>query len=73
MKIAKDIEIIGVYNQPSGGAAFVSREFIYKLATHPKMIEAYSRADKSTLGTGYTICVAEPDGSVTVLGDEVQV
>ncbi|MGO6676417.1 hypothetical protein [Rhizobium leguminosarum] len=71
MKIAKDIKVVGTDIQTNGGAAFFTRDFVDRLSTHPKMIEAYAKSDRSKLGKGYTIYIAEPDGSVTVLGDEV--
>ncbi len=73
MKIAKDIEIVGADIQTNGGTAFFTRAFVDKLVTHPKMVERYAKTDRSKLGKGYTIYIAEPDGSVTVLGDEVKV
>ncbi|MGX9991595.1 hypothetical protein ACS4RR_020930 [Rhizobium sp. Z1P35] len=71
MKIAKHIEIVGADTQTNGGTAFFTRAFVDKLVTHPKILEGYAKADKSKLGKGYTIYIAEPDGSVTVLGDEI--
>jgi hypothetical protein len=71
MKVAKNIAIIGADIQTNDGAAFFTRDFVDMLAAHPKVREAYRIADKTKLSTSYTIYVAEPDGSVTVLGDEV--
>lgn len=67
MKIATDIEVIGTDTQTNGGTAFFSREFADKLATHPKIVEAYSEARHERFGNGWTFYIAEQDGSVTVL------
>ncbi|KQQ61135.1 hypothetical protein ASF69_01550 [Rhizobium sp. Leaf311] len=76
MKIATDIEVIAMDIQTTGGTAFFSREFADKLATHPKIVEAYSEARQEDVGNGWprwTIYIAEQDGSVTVSGDEAKV
>lgn len=73
MKIASDIEVIGLDIQTKGGTAFFSREFADKIATHPKIVEAYSEARHERLGNGWTIYIAEHDGTITVLGDNAKV
>lgn len=73
MKIATDIEVIGLDIQTSGGTAFFRREFVDKLCTHPKIVEAYSETRNEDLGNGWTIYIAEDDGTVTVLGYDAKV